>query len=72
MRNLVLFLHQIQLIFNSRVVLVLILSDLEQYFYHVLYSLVNVGFIQDIPKLIKHRQCNWLIQILQLLANFSC
>jgi hypothetical protein len=56
MCDLVFFLHKVKLFLESRIVLVLVLSDLEQDLNHVLHPLVDVRLVQDAPELIVHRQ----------------
>lgn len=50
--NLILLFDKIQLFLDRGVILVAILSDLEQNFDHVLCSLVDIGFVQDTAELI--------------------
>lgn len=50
--NLILLFYKVQLFFDRWVILVAVLSDLEQDFDHVLCSLVDVGFVQDTAELI--------------------
>lgn len=47
MRNLLFLLNKIQSLWNSRVVLVLVLSNLEQHLNHVLTTLVERTLVQD-------------------------
>lgn len=69
--DLVFLLDQVQLFLNRRVVLVPILPDLEQHLDHILYSLIDVGFVKDIPELVKHRQGNRTAHLLQMLTHLS-
>jgi hypothetical protein len=50
--NLVLLFDKIQLFLDRGIILVAILSDLEQNFDHVLGSLVDVGFVQNATELV--------------------
>ena len=71
MRNLVLFLNQVQLVANSRVVLVSVFAHLEEYFDHVLHPLVQVLLVQDIAELIKHHERNRTTHLLQMLSDLA-
>jgi hypothetical protein len=50
--NLVFLFYKIQLFLDRWIVLVTVLSNLEQDFDHVLCSLVDVGFVQDTAELV--------------------
>lgn len=52
-------------------VLELVLADLEQDFNHVLCSLVDIGFVQDISELVKDGDGNRRLHVLEVLTNFS-
>jgi hypothetical protein len=70
-RNLILFLNQIQLLLDCGMVLELVLAHLEQDFNHVLGSLVNVGFVQDVSELVKDGHGNGWLHVLQILSHLS-
>jgi len=53
MRNLILFLDEIQLLADSRIVLVLGAPDLKQHLDHVLSALVNVGLVENVAHLVE-------------------
>lgn len=71
-RDLILLFHQVQLFPNGRVVLVLVLPDLEEYLDHVLRTLVDISLVQNVPELIENSQGNRLRHFLQMLADFPC
>jgi len=69
--NLILFFDKIQLFLDRRIILVAVLSDLEQDFDHVLGSLVDVGFVQDAAELIVDSHGDLRIELFDVLANLS-
>jgi hypothetical protein len=69
MSNLVLFLDKIKFFFDCRVILVAILSDLEQHLNHILDSLVNICLVKDISELIKYGHGDWPTHLLQMLSD---
>lgn len=70
MRDLIFFFDEVQLFPDGGVVLVPVLTDLEQHLNHILDSLIDVCLVQDIPELVKHRQCDRLAHLFQMLAHF--
>jgi hypothetical protein len=72
MGNLIFLFHQIQLFLDSRVVLEPILPDLEQNLNHILHALVDVGFVKNMSKLVKHRESNLAVHFLEMLSNLAC
>ena len=71
MSDLVLLFHQVQFLFDSRIVLVLVLSYLEKNLDHVLDPLVDVLLMKNAPKLVKNSQSNGSAHLLKMLPNFS-
>lgn len=71
MGNLILLFYKIQLFLDRGIILVAILSDLEQNFDHVLGSLVDVGFMQDAAELVVDGHGYLRIELLDVLANLS-
>jgi len=69
---LIVFFNQVQLLFDRRVVLVLVLPDLEKNLNHVLDSLINVLLIQNSPKPIEYHNRYRHIHLLQMVSNLSC
>jgi hypothetical protein len=72
MCDLIFLLHQIKFLLDRRVVLVAVLTDLEQDLNHVLHSLIDIGFVENISELIKHRQGDRTTHFLQVLPNLPC
>jgi hypothetical protein len=70
MGNLIFLLNQVEFLLDRRVVLVSILANLEQDLDHILNSFVDVGLVQNIPELIKHRQSDGSAHLFQVLADF--
>lgn len=70
MCDLIFFFHEIQLLLECRVVLVFVLSDLEQHFDHVLNSLVDIRLVKDAPELIVDSECDLRVHLFHVLANF--
>lgn len=70
MGDLVFLFHQIQLLLHSRIILVLVLAYLEQYFNHVLHSLVDISFVQDASELIVDCQSNLRVHLFDMLSHF--
>lgn len=70
-RDLILFLHKVELLFNGRVVFVSILSDLKEHFNHVLDTLVNVCFMEDAAELIEDCQRDRPTHLFEVLTDFS-
>ena len=71
MSDLVLLFHQVQLLFDSRIILVLVLPDLEKDLDHVLHSLVNVLLVKNASELVKHSQRDRSTHLLKMLSDFS-
>jgi hypothetical protein len=71
MSNLILLFDKIQLFLDRGVILVAILSDLEQDFDHVLCSLVDIGFVQDTAELIVDGHGDLRIELFDVLTNLS-
>ena len=71
MCDLVLLFNQIQLFLYSRVILKLVLSHLEQHLDHVLRSLIDIGFVQNVSELIKDYIRNRALHLLHVLSNFT-
>jgi hypothetical protein len=67
--NLILLFDKIQLFLDRGVILVAILSDLEQNFNHVLGSLIDVGFVQDTTELVVDGHGDLRIELLDVLAD---
>lgn len=53
MGNLIFLLDQVKLLLDRRVLLELVLAHLEEHLNHVLRSLVDVGFMEDVSELVK-------------------
>ena len=68
--DLVLLFHEIQLLFQCRVVLMFVFPDLEQHFNHILHSLVNIRLVEDTPELIVDGKRDLRVHLLHVLANF--
>jgi hypothetical protein len=68
-RNLVFFLHQIQLLLHCNIVLVLVLPDLEQHLDHVLYPLVDVRLMQDTSELVVYGKPDLRIHLFDVLPD---
>lgn len=49
-RNLFFFLHEVEALWNDRVILVLVFADLHQDFDHVLHTMADIAFVQDSPE----------------------
>jgi len=71
MCDLILLFHQVQLLFDGRIILVFILSHLKQYLNHVLNSLINILLMENASKLVKNSQCDWTTHFFQMLSNLS-
>jgi hypothetical protein len=71
MCDLILLFHQVQLLLDSWVILEFVLAHLEQHFDHVLCSLVDIGFVQNVSKLVKYSHGNRRLHLLQILPNLS-
>jgi len=69
--DLILLFNQIQLFLYSRVILELVLSYLEQHLDHVLRSLIDIGFVQNVSKLIKDYVRNRALHLLHVLSNLT-
>lgn len=69
-RDLIVLFDKVQFIFDGRKVFVLILSNLKEYFNHVLYALVDVGFVKDVSELVVNRHRDLCLEFFQVLANF--
>ncbi len=72
MCDLIFLLHKIQFIFDSWIILIFILADLKENFDHVLHSLVDIGFVKDVPELIEYCKRDCLVHLFQMLSNFPC
>ena len=72
MSDLIFLLYKIQLVLDRRVVFIPIFAHLEQHFDHILYSLIDIGFVKNVSKLVEHRQSNRTAHFLQMLSNLSC
>jgi hypothetical protein len=70
MCNLVLFFHQIELLLDRWIILIPVLAHLEQDFNHVLHALVDIGFVEDVSKLVENGIRNLRVHFLQVLSNF--
>jgi hypothetical protein len=69
--NLILLFDKIQLFLDRGIILVAILSDLEQNFDHVLGSLIDVGLVQDTTELVVDSHRDLRIELLDVLADLS-
>ena len=72
MRDLIVLFHQIQLILDRRVILVPVLSHLEQDLNHVLDALIDISLVKDVSELVEDSQRNRCTHFLQMLTHFSC
>lgn len=68
--DLVILLDQIQFFLDGKVILVLVLSDLEQNFNHVLNSLVNVGLVENVAELVEDGEGDLRVELFDVLTNF--
>ena len=72
MGDLIFFFHKIEFFFDSWIILVLVLSYLEQHLNHILRPLVNRVFVQNLAEAVKNKYCNLLAHFLKMLTDFSC
>jgi hypothetical protein len=70
MCDLILFLHQIKLLLDCLVILIPVLAHLEQDFNHVLHTLIDIGFVEDIPELVENGIRDLRVHFLQVLSDF--
>jgi hypothetical protein len=70
MCDLILFLHQIKLLFDCWVILVPVLAHLEKNLDHVLHALVDIGLVEDISELVENGIRDLRVHFLQVLPNF--
>lgn len=69
MCDLIFLFHQVQLLADRRVVLVLILTHLEQYLDHILHPLINIRLMQDVPESVKDQESDRRTHFLHVLPN---
>lgn len=67
--DLVLLLHQVQLLLDGRVVLELVLPNLEEHLNHVLRSLVDVGLVKDVAELVEDGHGDGGLHLLEVLPD---
>lgn len=70
-RNLILLLNKIQLLLHRRIILEPVFAHLKQHLNHVLRTLINIGFVQNISELIKDDGRNRRPHLLEKLSNLS-
>lgn len=70
-RDLILLLHQVELVLDGWVVLEAVLAHLEEHLNHVLHTLVDVCLVQDVPQLVPHGQRNSWLHFLEMLPHLA-